>query len=182
MTMASQSLREYLLGRNITSIVTFGDSQGLRYSAAFREIFKAAGFNCKQVKAEPSGFQTSLDYYTKGTGFTTHAKVQRTCTSCVSNLHICSDTKHTERRRVAVEYISMQMTSQKPINLSHPDCQKNETFHPLCLNLTQQEYVLKYYIKRQHHPFPQLMLLFSAIPHHQWKPLAAVYDGYVALL
>ena len=137
-TMAPQSLCEYILGRNITSIITFGDCQGVRYTAAFRRIFKLAGFNCTQVKTEPNGFQTSLDYYTKGTGFTTRAKVDRTCTSCVSNLQICSDTKYTKRHTVAVEYISMMMTSQRSINLSHPDCQKNDTFHPLCLNLTQQ--------------------------------------------
>ena len=178
-TVAPQNLREYLLGRNITSIVIFGDSQAYRFSKALaEEVFSSAGFTCTKVKVEPRGKQIWLDYYTNGTEFTTHAKVQRVCTTCCSTLRMCLDEKQT-KRTVAVEYISLQMALQRSINLSHPECHKNKTIHPLCLNLTQQEYLLKYYLKRQHHPFPQLMLIFSTTAHHQWKPLAAVYDGYV---
>ena len=141
-TSAPQRLQDFINKSNITSIVLFGDSQGSRYYNALIAIFKEASFKCKLKKSEPSGFSIHLDYYTKDSGVLSNA-VNRTCTSCNSKLHICSDTNG---HKVAIEYLSLVLYSAKPIQLNHRVCQQSTKRHPLCLNISQTEYVFKYYL------------------------------------
>ena len=176
-TSAPQHLENYITQQNITSIAVFGDSQGQRYGKALIEIFYRASFLCYPEKKEPTGYHIHLDYYTKGTGFPTNATVSRACHGCNSFLQICSSDKG---HKVDVEYISMMLTSQETLPLRHPACKQNK-YHPLCQNITQPEFVFKYYLNRTKH-YPQLLMIFSAFAHDREKPLEEVYDGLINLL
>ena len=156
---SAQNLRDYIVQNKITSILTTGDSQGFRYTAALITLFKKASFRCKEIKREAFGDNMHLDYYTKGSGFTTNALIHRACKSCNSNLHICSDG---HGRDVSVEYISIMIGAKTPINLKSSLC--DNTSHPLCQNLTQQEYVFSHYLNRTG-TYPQLIMIFSAFLH-----------------
>jgi hypothetical protein len=169
--LAATHLRDFIHQRNITSIVVTGDSQGFRYNQAFLKLFQQAAFQCELLKKEPPGKKASLDYYTEGSEFKPNVKVSRTCRSCQSNLHMCRNNHLT----VSVEYIAMPMQDGgiQPINIPVSVCKSP---HPLCLNLTQQEFVFKYYLKRNG-DYPQLILIFSAFPYATFVPLKSAYDS-----
>ena len=181
-TSAPRQLREYITKRNITGITVFGDSQGMRYSAALLDVFKKASFKCKLKKQEPTGYHMHLDYYTKGTGISTNTTVKRGCTSCNSYLHTCS---HENGTKVALEYISMKLTNQINISdqinitVNYPTFKQNKS-HPLCQGITQAEYLFKYYLKRT--TYPQLLLIFPQFAHNARIPLVTVYDGISYLM
>ena len=175
-TSAPRQLREYISKRNITGITVFGDSQGMRYTAALRDIFMKASLKCKLKKQEPTGYHMHLAYYTKGTGIFTNTTVNRGCYSCNSNLHTCS---HKNGTKVAVEYISMTLTNQMNISVNYSTCKQNKS-HPLCQGITQAEYLFKYYLKRT--TYPQLLLIFPQFAHNALIPLATVYDGISYLM
>jgi hypothetical protein len=171
-TSEIENLRRYITERNISSILTVGDSHAYRSHKALIRLFGNALFQCTMLKQEPSGKQISLEYYTRGTGFKTNATAGRICASCDSCLHVCTDT---DGRNVSVEYISMDMGSRKQIRLSGSECQQNPK-HPLCLNLTQQEYVFKHYLKRNE-VYPELLLIFSVFAHTVFTPLQKAFDA-----
>ena len=177
-TSAPQRLHDFIKQRNITSIVSFGDSQGHKSYNAFIDIFLHASFKCKQVKREIRGFDIQLDYYTKYSGVLSNATITRTCASCTSTLHLCSDT---HGRVVSVEYLSRTITSTQPMLFNHRFCQLSKTDHTLCLNTIQPEYAFKYYLNRPR-TYPQLLLIFSAFTHDNKLPLEKVCDNMKHLL
>ena len=178
-TSAPQRLQDFIKKRKITSIVSFGDSQAVRYNNALLSLFKQASYKCQLKKAEKTGFNIQLDYYTRDSGFLSNAIVERTCSSCNSNLHICSDT--TNGHKIAIEYLSHSLTSAKPIVLKRSVCQKSKIHHPLCLNLTPPEYLFKYYLNKSQN-YPELLLIFSTFGHDRDQPLAKAYDGIKYLM
>ncbi len=168
-TSAPSSLRKYVAQNNISSIAIFGDSQGARSARAFFSLVEAAGFRCKVLKKEPSGNKIRLQYYTDGSMFTPNDAIHRTCISCNSELRFCSNSGG---RKLSVEYLSMVMSATTPLG-GH--C--NDTSHPICEKATQQEYVLKHYLRRPGNTYPQLLLFFSTFGHDTNKPLSECYDG-----
>ena len=176
---APKRLHEYITRRNITSITMTGDSQGFRYNKAMIELFVEAGFHCELQKQEAAGKKMHLDYYTQSSGFKPNVVVTRTCRTCQSNLQLCTSK---QGFTVWVEYISMPMQdgTVQPIHLPVSVC-KDKSQHPLCLNLTQQEYIFQYYLGRNR-PYPQLILIFSAFPFTTFVTLQQGYDGIRYLL
>ena len=141
-------------------------------------IFSQASFKCKLKKWETRGFNITLDYYTKDSGFVSLVTVHRTCTSCSSKLNVCSGT---DGRVVSLEYLSLMVTSTQPMQLNDRFCQQSKIDHTSCLNLTQPEYVFKYYLNRRQN-YPQLLLIFSSFAHDNGRPLEKVYNNMKYLM
>ena len=173
-------LVHYISRKNVTYVVVLGDSNGARYYAALVQLFTMAKFHCKLTKKEKTGFNISINYYNTDPHIGFSDTVRRTCSSCNSQLRVCSKSG---AQTLSVEYISMMMTSSDRFTTHNFACRRNASVHPLCGNITQQQFVFKYYLNRN--VYPQLLLAFSTFAHDREKPLAHAYDGmkyYMSLL
>jgi hypothetical protein len=150
-----------------------GDSQASRMNKALiEELFSRASYNCTLIKKEPRGKKISLEYYTKGSGFETRATAGRICSTCDSILYVCVGPSG---KPVKVEYLSMDMGARKPIHLNGSECLNNPE-HPLCQDITQQEYVFRHYLK-QNRVYPQLVMVLSVFAHTVFTPIREAFDA-----
>ncbi len=160
----------------LTSIVTFGDSQGNRYFTALLGYFQSMAAGCRRIrveKMENGGNRPGREYFSRGnmSWYAVFTVTSRGCRSCVSQQWSCC-LDRASNDCVILEHIAMAHMWDQSLAV------KNSS--PLKSHLdfqSFQEFVVRFYLPSIEPP-PQLLLIFPPLNHDKKKSAAALSEDF----
>lgn len=153
-----------LIQRNISRIVTIGDSNGARYYAAILGLLQDGGFDCRvyaEERVDGVILRPDVSYYARVEPRVTSflRPSFRHCFSCASKSHRCTSPRK-RNGSLETEHLAMISVLDSSLKLEIPH-------NHIVVNLryradTYQEYLLKYHLKRH---VPDLLIVFPPFNH-----------------
>ncbi len=173
-------LKQCLVKSGLISLVTLGDSQGVRYFKAILKSFKSIASHCKRTKMEHMGDNATIPgtaYFSRGnvTLEESFRVKPRGCRSCVSQEWVCHFMKHHPKLSVRLEYIGMGHVWDESLLIKKTVSGKLKLEYSFA---SFQEFLFKYYLKAIQ---PGLILFFAPLNHDKLLQASKISTSFTNL-
>ena len=166
-SVTGKPLQSHLIKTGVKRILIVGDSHGVRYFKALRQMVNESGYDCQSILEEQGtqkGNRSMRHYISTVWGIPEVALKMnsRGCCSCTSTLLKCSPIG--QGRIIELEFLGMVLSSNftVPNNAFCLQHTSNKTYHNLCSAKTEKELIFKHYLQNRK---PDIVIISTTASH-----------------
>ena len=163
-----QHLLDFVMKKNITKIMTMGDSNGKRHFLAIASILNTTLKACTYTKMEnPDSFMPDIQYYTNGRRAPSglYKTKRRSCNSCGGSYLKCY-MPGLSKRTLSLEHLPMTRIIDRSLTTTSA---KQNSSYPVPPTFSSQEFYLRSYLQKE---LPDILIIILPFAHEKQNTLS----------